>query len=530
MLLLRTCAVIRVLAARSSAIAWPSSLNTHEAPEGEQEGVDVEGVGIHGGQNEEGGEFFTEPSDISYEVHPLMNGRPCDESGNVLDDPDSLSQPRTTAAYNDWTPYDSRIQFETAMLLFERTKMSQKNVNTLLELWAASLIQYGGVPPFTDCNDLHAKIDATPLGDAPWTSFKTKFTGTLPENPPSWMTAEYEVWHRNARVCARNMISNPDFAEEFDVAPYREWDNTFERRYNNLFSGDWAWRQADKYTAADEDYHGAMYCPFVIGSDKTTVSVAMGQNDYWPLYFSWGNVWNNVRRAHRNVLVVLGFLAIPKADKQSAKDPLFRKFRRQLFHSSLAVILRSLLPKAGEPKYDIVQCPDGHFHRTVYTIGPYIADYMEQVLVCNIVQGCCPKYRKNLEEIWDGNLRSYQHTELVIQAFDLRTLWEDYGIVGDLIPFTNDFPYADIHELMSGDLLHQIIKGCFKDHLVDWVGEYLILEHGEARASGIMDQIDRRIAAVPAFIGLRNFKQGRDFKQWTGDDSKGLMKVCRSRF
>ena len=34
-----------------------------------------------------------------------------------------------------------------------------------------------------------------------------------------------------------------------------------------------------------------------------------------------------------------------------------------------------------------------------------------------------------------------------------------------------------------------------------------------------------RIATVPSFTGLRRFPEGRGFKQWTGDDSKALMKV-----
>jgi hypothetical protein len=34
-----------------------------------------------------------------------------------------------------------------------------------------------------------------------------------------------------------------------------------------------------------------------------------------------------------------------------------------------------------------------------------------------------------------------------------------------------------------------------------------------------------RIAVAPPFTGLRRFPQGRGFKQWTGDDSKALMKV-----
>ncbi|RXW12963.1 hypothetical protein EST38_g12891, partial [Candolleomyces aberdarensis] len=104
-------------------------------------------------------------------------------------------------------------------------------------------------------------------------------------------------------------------------------------------------------------------------------------------------------------------------------------------------------------------------------------------------------------------------------------LWDSYGIDSDILPFTHDFPRADIHEMLTPDLLHQVIKGSFKDHLVTWVGEYLALEHGEKRADEILDDIDRRIAAAPFFPGLWRFPHGRRFKQWTGDDSKALMKV-----
>ena len=57
----------------------------------------------------------------------------------------------------------------------------------------------------------------------------------------------------------------------------------------------------------------ATLVPIILGSDKTTVSVATGQTDYYPLYLSIRNVRNTVRRVHCNAVVLIGFLAMPKS-------------------------------------------------------------------------------------------------------------------------------------------------------------------------------------------------------------------------
>lgn len=69
-------------------------------------------------------------------------------------------------------------------------------------------------------------------------------------------------------------------------------------------------------------------------------------------------------------------------------DAVFRKFRRQLFHSSLSRILLSLTDFMENP--ELVLCSDGYYRKVVYGIGPYIADYPEQALIASIVQGWCP--------------------------------------------------------------------------------------------------------------------------------------------
>ncbi|KAG2030826.1 hypothetical protein BDR03DRAFT_936547 [Suillus americanus] len=421
--------------------------------------------------------------------------------------PGSPPKPLSDKSSSDWTPYQNHIEFETAEYFFVKNQTPAAQVNKLLDLWASTLKKHNDKPPFTDCRDLYKTIDKTPLGDVKWQSFSVHYNGERPDTDvPPWMDQVFEVWYRDPREVIRNMLANADYAKEFYYRPYREFSTDGnERQWKDFMSGDWAWDQAD-IISEDPESHRSTFVPVVLGSDKTTVSVTTGNNEYYQLYVSIGNVCNNVRRAHRDAVSIIAFLAIPKMTKEHATSD----------------ILETLCP--GITKYEVACFGDGHFRRVIYGLGPYIADYKEQVLLTCIVRGWCPRClssRVNLDE--PAGWHCHHHTDVLVEEGTLDALWDEYGI-----PFTNNFARANIHELIAPDVLHQLIKGTFKDHLVDWIEKYLYQMHSKKDAERIMDDIDQRIAAVPAFAGLRRFPQGRGFKQWTGDDSKALMKVYLS--
>ena len=173
----------------------------------------------------------------------LSTGRPCDKDGNYLPSDAPPEQPRS--AGDDWSPFCNRLEFETADFLFRQNQMSSGDINVLLDLWAASLVEHGGHPPFADHRDLHGTLDAISYGDVPWKSFSTTYSGDLPaDDIPTWMTAEYDVWFRDPRLVVQNMLSNPDFRDGFDNAPYQDFDKNGDRRFGDFFSGDWVWKQA----------------------------------------------------------------------------------------------------------------------------------------------------------------------------------------------------------------------------------------------------------------------------------------------
>ncbi|KAF9228086.1 hypothetical protein BS17DRAFT_849752 [Gyrodon lividus] len=214
-----------------------------------------------------------------------MTGRICDEHGNYID-PNTPPPPISEKSPDDWTPYQNKTEFEAAELIFKEAQLSAGKTDKLLHIWGLTLAVHGDKLPFSDHQDLYDTIDVTPVGDIPWNSLKLQYNGEQPVACVSpWMNKPYGFWFQKPSAIAEGMLSNRDFDGEID--------------YDDI--------------AKNEDACGAVFVPIILGSDKTTVSVATGQNDYWPVYLSIGNIHNNIQRAHCNAVALIVFLAIPKA-------------------------------------------------------------------------------------------------------------------------------------------------------------------------------------------------------------------------
>ncbi|KAF6760366.1 hypothetical protein DFP72DRAFT_843282 [Ephemerocybe angulata] len=95
---------------------------------------------------------------------------------------------------------------------------------------------------------------------------------------PSWKNTLFSVWYCDPSVVVRNLLDNPNFDGQFNYAPYVELDKNRKRHWSDFMETQHKW-------------------PSII------------------LYYSFSdnlNVYNTIRHAHQNAVILIGFMAIPK--------------------------------------------------------------------------------------------------------------------------------------------------------------------------------------------------------------------------
>ncbi|KAJ7918908.1 hypothetical protein B0H13DRAFT_1991238 [Mycena leptocephala] len=384
------------------------------------------------------------------QYHSHLNALPCDANGAFLPPftgPPPAPPPHPTAKIQQHGSHLVTVQSSTSPIFISLRLRAQKSISTPPSTYgqhhfsSTEKVRHGKMLVSSTRQSTHSGWPS-PVEDL----YAPLFGPLPPGTPPKWMTQSYELCTRDVRQLLHNQLGTTAFKDHVNLVPYRQFNHSGRRVWSNLMSGDWAWKQAD--TIAEDHRHMAQpFVPVVAGSDKTTVSVATGHQEYHPVYVSPGVLTGPARRAHGNG-------SFPPLFCPSQDIP---EICAQLYHACLARVFQPLKAAMTTPEI--------------------------QVWLTAIVQNWCPKCDAPPDDLdrEGARLRSQPRPNFGI-------LWDDFGIRSDVMPFTSHFPRADIHELLACDLLHQDIRR-------------------------------------PEFPGLRRFPDGRDFNQWTGDDSKALMKV-----
>ncbi|KAF8882197.1 hypothetical protein CPB84DRAFT_1851357 [Gymnopilus junonius] len=197
---------------------------------------------------------------------------------------------------NPWHPFKDQLAFDWAHYHFIELQSSESKINKGLDLWLVATLKAGSKTPlpWSSAQEVYQTIDTIQEGDAPFKTIYIKYGGTLPDNPPAWMMQTYELCTWDSRILLHHQLATTDFVDGFSTKPFCRFNHKGKHVWSDLLSADWTWEEADTI-AKDKAMHGSMLVPVIAGSDKMTVSVATGHQEYHPVYQSPGNISNIAR-------------------------------------------------------------------------------------------------------------------------------------------------------------------------------------------------------------------------------------------
>ncbi|QRW00944.1 hypothetical protein RhiJN_28962 [Ceratobasidium sp. AG-Ba] len=353
--------------------------------------------------------------------------------------------------------------------------------------------------------------------------------------PPKYTSvlAEPDVF-REAYWLDHLPICRDDESEFFSLPRTHGWFcknlTEFEQEVNRLPRGPHWYRETILVTGDQDDEILDLWkrdiielilVPIIILTDKTKLTVFSGNQKAWPVYLSIGNISSDICRCpSEHAMLLIGFIPVSNLSNISNRSDR-SEAGWQLFHTCLESILEPLkiLSRTGIE----ILCADGGVHRVFPILAAYIADSPEQATVACVCESCCPvcwipsNKRGNLSVRYP--LRDRRRT-----CDALNDCWNGYSRTINTLgirptrPFWADLPYVEISTCFTPDLLHQLDKGVFGDHIVSWT-----------KAMLGTNEMDRRTKGMPRFHDLRHFSRGISvISMWTGKEAKALSHTFMS--
>ncbi|KAJ7688633.1 hypothetical protein B0H17DRAFT_1135597 [Mycena rosella] len=374
------------------------------------------------------------------------------------------------------------------------------------EFLKVSIITNRADPLYGNKTDFFEKVNSLP-GGAKWHCKHLGTKGDLPDlkKDPTGATMRHkhnELWWQDPV----DLLGCMRYAPEKLYADQAATNKVI----NEMWTANWWWEIQKRLPP------GATTALLILSSNKTMLSNFRGDNSAWPVYLTIRNIGKEThRKVSSHATVLIGYLPIPKFDCFDKSARSLAKYR--LFHQCMAVIMQSIIEagKSGRP----MVCADSLIRNVWPIFAAYVTDYPEQCLISCCKENCCPICTIRPDERGDHQehpLRNMRETLFFMQrqqSGEKDTVFEDAGMHAVYPPFWANLPHSDIFQSFTPDLLHQLHKGVFKDHL--WTGT----EHKEMEkvflgliATGahpqmvIADALDTFHANKQIFIDLQGRK------------------------
>ncbi|SJL14960.1 uncharacterized protein ARMOST_18437 [Armillaria ostoyae] len=463
------------------------------------------------------------PREYYIEDFPWPAGDPILERGVLPTFFELLRREKVVKGEDMWKPFSSREEWELARWLV-RSGISQKEIDNFLKLGS---IQNNVSPSFDNKRKLFQTIDKLPTGPE-WTCEVFELQGDLLDEKGNPRTEEVELWKRDPVACIRELMGDARFRKHMRYAPERVYidEEGTSRAYSEMATADWWWK-IQKILPK-----GVTIAPIILASDKTQLSRFSGDKSAWPVYLTIGNIDQDIRRKpSEHATVLIGYLPVSKLECFSKKHRSVESY--QLFHTCMRSLLEPLI-EAGKSGVEML-CADGKTRLVYPILAAYVADYPEQCLIGCCMENRCPKCKAKYDELGDHVClppRDQKETIRILkQASDGLEPQEftDWGL-RPVNPFWVDLPHCNIFQCFTPDILHQLHKGVFKDHVVKWATAAINADGpGQASDSTQKTEVDRRFQAMTRHPSLRHFKKGISLiSQWTGNEYKNMEKVFLS--
>ncbi|KAF9237171.1 hypothetical protein BU15DRAFT_49017 [Melanogaster broomeanus] len=422
---------------------------------------------------------------------------------------EAIKRSQEEQGLDPWGPFADGEEWELIKWLFRH--VGQTGIEEFTKLPITSKLHTS----FSSKYALMKAIDKLPQSSE-WNLKAITIEGDLLGQDGQRQTEEVEFWLCNPVDCIRELMANPTFCDSICFEPQQVFDDKegMTRCYDEMWTADWWWEMQNRLP------EGAAVVPVILASDKTSLSQFRGDQEVWPIYLTIGNISKDIRcQPSKHACVLLGYLPTTKLECFSRTTRSVAHYR--LFHYCMTQILEPMVDagKTGVP----MTCPDGYVRHLYPILAAYVADFPEQCLITCCKESRCPKCTvacKNRGDLASSDARTPKHTLKNLQKYqkgDMQTKeFEDkLGLRAIYEPFWATLPHSDIFQSITPDILHQLHKGVFKDHIVAWCTEII----GE-------EELDARFRALTSYAGLHHFKKGiSKCKQWTGADQKELQWV-----